>query len=263
MASVFKDDILRGKVAYMTGGTSGIGLGVARRFAEHGASVYVVSRSLDKVEAAVAQLQELGASAAGMAVDVRTYADVERSAADCEEKLGKIDFVMAAAAGNFPAPALGMSDRAFKAVVDIDLVGTFNALRACFAHLNTPGASVVAITAPQAEIPIPLQAHACAAKAGILMMIKTLAMEWGPAGVRVNAVSPGPIADTEGMRRLASSPKLVEKALARQAISRLGTAEEIGDACVFLASDAARYITGASLSVDGGMVLGDAQPQMG
>ncbi len=249
---------MAGKVAYMAGATSGIGLGIARRFAEHGAKVYVVSRSLDKVEAAVTTLQAAGAEAAGTSVDVRTFPDVERSLADCVQKLGKIDFVLAAAAGNFPAPAMGMSDRAFKAVIDIDLLGTFNVLRASFEHLNTPGASIVTITAPQAEAPYMLQSHACAAKAGVLMLTKTLAMEWGAAGVRVNAVSPGPIADTEGMRRLASTPEMEQKAVQRLPLGRFGTVDEIGDACLFLASDAARYVTGASLSVDGGMGLGDA-----
>ena len=250
---------MKGKVAYMVGATSGIGLGIAERFAAHGASVYVVSRSVEKVDAAVERLQGHGVAAAGMALDVRTYADVQRSAEDCVEKLGKIDFVLAAAAGNFPAPAAGMSDRAFKAVIDIDVLGTFNTLRAAFEHLNTPGASVVAITAPQAEAPYLFQSHACAAKAGVHMMIKTMAMEWGPAGVRVNAVSPGPIADTEGMRRLATTPEMHQKVLEVLPLRRLGTVDEVGDACLFLASDAARYVTGTSLAVDGGMGLGTGQ----
>ncbi|MEM7678012.1 MAG: SDR family NAD(P)-dependent oxidoreductase, partial [Myxococcota bacterium] len=140
---------MAGKVAYMSGATSGIGLGVAKRFAEHGATVYVVSRSQDKVDEAVRMLREIGVSSAGMAVDVRNFEDVQRSVVDCAEQFGKIDFVLAAAAGNFPAPAMGMSHRAFKSVVDIDLLGTFNTLRASFEHLNMPGASAITIVAPQ------------------------------------------------------------------------------------------------------------------
>src|SRR6185295_16943320 len=115
------------------------------------------------------------------------------------------------AAGNFVAPALGMSANGFKTVVDIDLMGTFHVFRASFAFLRRPGASLIAITAPQAVRPSMFQAHVCSAKAGINMLTKCLAMEWGPAGVRVNAISPGPIADTEGMRRLAPSAEAEQR----------------------------------------------------
>jgi NAD(P)-dependent dehydrogenase (short-subunit alcohol dehydrogenase family) len=151
-----------------------------------------------------------------------------------------------------------MSANAFKTVVDIDLIGTFNVLRAAFPHLRRPGASLISITAPQAVNPSMFQAHACAAKAGVNMLTKCLAMEWGPAGVRVNAISPGPIAETEGMARLAPTPELERSAKGRLALRDYGTKGDISAAALFLASDAARYITGTILDCDGGASLGDA-----
>lgn len=144
----------------------------------------------------------------GMAADVRDFESVDKALATTVEQFGKIDIVVSGAAGNFVAPALGMSSNGFKTVVDIDLIGTFNVLRASFQYLNRPGASLMSITAPQAHNPSMFQAHVCAAKAGINMLTQCLAMEWGPAGVRVNAISPGPIADTEGMARLAPTPEM-------------------------------------------------------
>ena len=259
MASVFRNDMMAGKVAYFAGATGGIGLGVARRFAEHGAHIYVAGAGGENVEAAVQTLASIGGTASGMAVDLRAYEEVKRSVSACADKLGKIDVVFAAATVNFPAPAVAMSDRAFKTVVDTELTGTFNTLRATFEKLNVPGASMIALTAPQAEAPFVMQAHACAARAGVRMMIKTLAMEWGPVGVRVNTVSAGAIDEAHDSERLGTSPDQIDRMLQRQPISRLGTVDEVADACLFLASDAARYVTGVSLNVDGGMVLGDAQ----
>jgi NAD(P)-dependent dehydrogenase (short-subunit alcohol dehydrogenase family) len=171
---------------------------------------------------------------------------------------GPIDVVISGAAGNFLAPALGLSSNAFRTVIEIDLIGTFNVFRACFEYLRKPGASLIAITAPLARRPVLYQAHASAAKAGVNSLTMTLAMEWGPAGVRVNGISPGPIGDTEGMARLAPSPESTA-ALKRQLPLRdYGTKRDIADSAVFLASDNARYVTGTVLDCDGGTVLGDA-----
>lgn len=131
--------------------------------------------------------------------------------------------------------------------------------RACYGHLNLPGASLIAISAGQAVNATMFQAHVCAAKAGINHLCRVLAMEWGPSGVRVNAISPGPIDDTEGMARLAPTPEARVAIETRIPLRRYGTKEEIGDAAVFLASAAARYITGSVLTVDGGSELGDSR----
>jgi NAD(P)-dependent dehydrogenase (short-subunit alcohol dehydrogenase family) len=166
--------------------------------------------------------------------------------------------VLSGAAGNFVAPALGMSANGFKTVIDIDLIGTFNVLRACFQYLNRPGASLVSITAGQGARPSMFQAHVCAAKAGINMLTKCLAMEWGPAGVRVNAISPGPISETEGMARLAPTEEMEMRLKARIPLRDYGQKIDIAEAVVYLSSESARYITGVILEVDDGSGLGDA-----
>lgn len=255
MASALRDNLLEGKVAFCAGATSGINLEIARRYARAGAAVAVLSRKQDKVDAAVEIIRQEGRSTAGFAADVRNYAEVEAAIAAAAAKLGPIDIVLSGAAGNFPAAVLGMSANAFRSVVDIDLIGTFNVVRASYAHLRLPGASIVSITAPQAVNPTLFQAHVCAAKAGINMLTKVLAMEWGPSGVRVNAISPGPIADTEGMARLAPTPEHEQRVVNSVPLRSMGTKTDIAEAALFLASDSARYITGAIMTVDGGTEL--------
>ena len=159
---------------------------------------------------------------------------------------------------NAVAPALGMSANGFRTVVDIDLNGTFNVFRACHEFLAVPGASLIAITAPQAVVPRIAQAHACAAKAGINQLVRVLAMEWGPAGIRVNGISPGPIAGTEGMARLPPTEEATRAHIAKVALRRFGDVVEVAESAVFLSSPSARYVTGTILDCDGGSQLGDA-----
>jgi NAD(P)-dependent dehydrogenase (short-subunit alcohol dehydrogenase family) len=249
--SAFRSDLLAGKTAFVAGGTSGINLGIAKRFAAFGAKVAVAGRDPEKAARAAA---EIGHDAIGLSADVRDYAAIRAVMEEVVERLGKMDIVVSGAAGNFLAPALGMSANAFKAVVDIDLLGTFNVFRGCHDLLNRPGASLIAITAGQAVTAMPLQAHACAAKAGINQLVRVLAMEWGP-DVRVNAISPGPIAGTEGISRLLDETRETHER--RLPLRRWGEAEEIGEGAIFLSSPSAAYITGTILDIDGGMQLGD------
>lgn len=247
------------RVVFISGGTSGINLGIAKGFAGNGARVLVFGRDATKAEAAAAELRaETGGIAIGAAADVRDYAAVESLFASAVAELGSPNVVIAGAAGNFMAPAVGISANGFRTVVDIDLMGTYNVFHAAYGVVEKPGASLIAISAPQAVRPLPQQVHVCAAKAGVNMVVKVLAMEWGRAGIRVNAISPGPIAGTEGVERMA--PTAAEKAAwcERTAIKRFGTSRDIADAAIFLASDAASYITGAVIDCDGGMNLGDA-----
>jgi NAD(P)-dependent dehydrogenase (short-subunit alcohol dehydrogenase family) len=253
-----KAGMLAGKVAFVAGASSGINLEIARQFAAHGAKVAILSRSPDKIEAAAKGLRDEGFTVIALPGDVRDYGRLEAAFAETVAAFGKIDIVLSGAAGNFLAPALGMSANAFKTVIDIDLLGTFNVFRASFEHLNRPGASLITITAGQAVRPMMFQIHACAAKAGVNMVTKCLAMEWGPAGVRVNAISPGPIADTEGMARLAPNAEMEAQTKGRIPLRDYGTKRDIADMALFLASDAANYITGSIFNVDGGSELGDA-----
>lgn len=249
---------LAGKVAFVAGGSSGINLGIARRYAEEGAQVAIISRNPEKVQAATAGLSELGRPALGLAADVRDYAAVEAALRATRDQLGEIDIVVSGAAGNFVAPALGMSANGFKTVVDIDLIGTFNVFRASYEFLRKPGASLIAISAGQAVRASLNQAHVCAAKAGVNMLTQCLALEWGPAGVRVNAISPGPIRGTEGMARLAPTPEAEARVTNRVALRRYGEKEEVAEFAVFLSTEQASYVTGAILPVDGGSSAGDA-----
>lgn len=258
MAGIIKEKALEGKVAFIAGASSGINLGIAQHFAEHGAKVAVISRSHEKIVAAAKTMTDKGHEAIGMAADVRDFDSVAKAYEETVKQFGKIDIVISGAAGNFVAPALGMSSNGFKTVVDIDLIGTFNVLRASFEHLNRPGASLISITAPQAVNAMMFQSHVCAAKAGINMLTKCLAMEWGPAGVRVNAISPGPIADTEGMARLAPTPEAEKAVKSRLALRDYGTKTDIAETALFLSSDNGAYITGTIIDCDGGSKLGDA-----
>ena len=252
--TTFRDNLLSGKTAFIAGGTSGINLGIAKRFAQLGAKVAVAGRDPDKAARAAA---EIGHDAIGLSGDVRDYGAIRGVMENVVEKFGPMDIVISGAAGNFLAPALGMSANAFRTVVDIDLNGTFNVFRGCHDLLNRPGASVIAITAGQAVNASALQAHVCAAKAGINQLIRVLALEWGP-DVRVNGISPGPIAGTEGMARLAPDAEAHQAHFERIAMKRWGRAEEVADSAVFLCSPAASYITGTILDCDGGSQIGDA-----
>ena len=251
MASPFRDDLFAGKVAFVAGGTSGINLGIAARFAELGARVAILGRNPEKAQAAAE-----GIGALALTADVRDYAATRAAMERVRDELGALDFVVSGAAGNFLSPVLGMSANAFKAVVDIDLIGTFNVFRGCHDLLATP-ASLIAITAGQAVNAMALQAHACAAKAGINQLVRVLALEWGP-DVRVNGISPGPIAGTEGMARLAPDASTKDKHTQRIAAKRWGEVGEVADAAVWLCSDAAAYVTGTIIDVDGGSQVGDA-----
>lgn len=251
---VFKDGLLAGKVAFITGGSSGINLGIAERFVKAGAKVVINGRNVEKLDAAVKTLQAHG-TAMGVAADVRDYAAVEKAFQTARDAYGEIDILVCGAAGNFPAPVVGMSSNGFKAVMDIDVLGTFNACRASFEHLRKPGAAIINISAPQAYLPMAMQAHVCAAKAGVDMFSRTLAIEWGGSGVRVNCITPGPIDDTEGMRRLAPGDDVRKKLAEALPLQRFGTKDDIAQLALFLASPAASYITGAIMVCDGGQSL--------
>jgi len=253
--SIFRERLFEGKVAFFTGGTSGIGLGIAERFAALGATVVLMGRNQEKMEAAVAGVRASGHKAGGHAGDVRNYEAVEMALSKTYAAHGAIDMLFCAAAGNFPAPVLGMSANGFKAVVDIDLLGTFNTCRAAHQFLRKPGASVISISANHAHVAYPLQSHVCAAKAGVDLLTKVLAMEWGPDGIRCNCITPGPIDGTEGMSRLAPTEESRKRVIQSVPLRRMGTKDDIANLAVFLCSDAAGYISGSIYQCDGGQSL--------
>ena len=244
------------KTVFVAGGTSGINLGIARGFAQAGAKVAVMSRSEEKVEAAVALLKKDGSDAFGSAADVRDVDAVSNALTKTHERCGEIDVLISGAAGNFPALTHDLSPNGFKAVVDIDLLGSFNVLKIGFQFLSKSGASVINISAPQAINPMQGQIHVCAAKAGVDMLTRVLAMEWGELGIRVNSIIPGPIDKTEGMRRLAPTASARQAVKNSVPLGRMGTVEDIAQAALWLASPLASYINGAVIPVDGGWSLG-------
>lgn len=254
--STFAEGILAGKVAFVAGGTRGMNLAIAKKYASQGASVAVLSRDPDRCAAAAAEIESLGVKALGLPGDVRDYDGIAARMLQTAETLGPIDIVVAGQAGNFYAPASALSSRGFQTVVDIDLVGTFNVFKASWDHLRKPGASLLAITAPEAVRPLHFQAHVCAAKAGVNMLLKVLALEWGPDGVRVNGISPGPIEGSWGMANVASpTPEIVEMIRRAAPLKRWGTEADIANTALFLASDAASYITGTIIETDGGITI--------
>ena len=248
----------KNRAVFVAGGTSGINLGIADAFAEAGAKLAVMSRSPERVEQARQQLLKHGGEVLGFAADVRNVETTAAALKAAHEKLGDFDVLISGAAGNFPAPALGMSANGFKAVIDIDVLGTFNVLRSAHQYLRKPGASIVNISAPQAEVAIPLQAHVCAAKAGVDMLTRVLAIEWGGDGIRVNSVIPGPIEGTEGMARLAPSEEARQKVARAVPLKRLGTKQDVAQLVLFLCSPLASYITAAVVPVDGGWTTNGA-----
>ncbi len=248
----------KGKIVFVSGGTSGINFGVAKAFSVAGAGVFVISRREEKVKSAIASIGAMGGRADGCTADVRDADAVTLAFDSCRQTFGEIDVLVSGAAGNFPAKANQISSNGFRAVIEIDLLGTHHVLTAAYPHLRKPGATVINISAPQAVAPMIAQSHVCAAKAGIDMITRVLAMEWGPSGVRVNSVIPGPIENTEGMDRLAPTPEATADVIESVPLRRLGQASDIADMCMFLGSDNAAYVSGAIIPVDGGWYISGA-----
>ncbi|QHE73311.1 SDR family oxidoreductase [Rhodococcus sp. WAY2] len=244
-----------GKLALIAGGSSGINLSIAQGLARQGSRVVLLSRSADRLEAAARSISEEGGWVEWFSADVRDAEAVAASVELCARRHGPIDVVLSGAAGNFLAPAADLSSNGFRTVVDIDLTGTFNVFRHSYPHLRRPGAVLIAISAPQAVRPMRNQVHASAAKAGVNMLVKNLALEWGPEGVRVNAISPGFIAETEGTARLIDTPQKKQALLESIPLGRLGRMTEIAELTEFLVSDRAAYITGSVIECDGGLLV--------
>jgi NAD(P)-dependent dehydrogenase (short-subunit alcohol dehydrogenase family) len=251
----FPKTLFAGTHLFVTGGGSGINLGIAKTFATLGASVSICGRSQERLDGATAELRALGGPVFAQSADVRDYAAVESAVTAAGAALGPISVLVCGAAGNFPAPAEKISANGFKAVVEIDLHGSFHACRAAFEQLKTTRGSIIFISAGQASHAYPMQAHVGAAKAGIDMMMKDLAVDWGKYGIRANSISPGPIADTEGMRRLAPGADAIARLEQMIPAGRLGTVDDIGAAAAYLASPLASYVSGTVLVVDGGQNL--------
>ncbi|WP_029003082.1 3-oxoacyl-ACP reductase FabG [Azorhizobium doebereinerae] len=242
---------LAGRTAIITGGSKGIGRGLAKRFGEAGLNVLVVARSLTEAERVAA---EIGPSASGFAADVRDAAACQAFAAAALERYGRID-VLCANAGIFPAARLDvMTGDDFDTVMDTNLKGTFLSVAAVLPAMKARrwGRIVVTSSITGPITGYPGWAHYGASKAGQLGFVRTAAIELAPWGITMNAVMPGNIR-TEGLDGL--GPDYFAKMEASIPMARLGGAEDIANAALFFASEEAAYITGQSLVIDGGQVL--------
>ena len=248
--SDFKEDILKGRVALVTGGATGIGKEISRTLGNHGARIVITSRKQENLDAARREFEGEGIECLAVASDVRNPEAVEQVIASALEKYGSLNIVVNCAAGMFIAPIEKMSYNAFKTVVDIDLLGTYNVTKAAFtAYLKEHGGCIVNISAPFEHWGVSSMAHVAAAKAGVESLTRTCAVEWAPLGIRVNSVAPGFISETEGVKRAAESMDIPDdKALK-------GTRRDMANAVLFLVSDSASFISGVSLRVDGGATI--------
>ncbi|MEJ7810164.1 MAG: SDR family oxidoreductase [Gemmatimonadaceae bacterium] len=268
--SVFRAGLLHGQVAIITGGGTGIGFGVAELAASLGAHVVLASRKPEHLDPAVERIRSAGGAASAVAVDVRDPDRVKAMVAEVHGRLGRIDLLVNNAAGNFYAPSESLSANAWRSVVEIDLHGTFFCSQAVAPVMREQGGGrIVNISMTLHYRGWPQMAHATAAKAGVDALTRTLAVEWARAGIRVNAIAPGPI-PTEGVRKAFTPPPnaegvvdlfAAERAMGDYAaraipIGRWGTPADIANVVVFLASPAGDWITGAIFVVDGGEWLG-------
>ena len=254
----FVPDLLRGKVALITGGGSGIGFTIAELFMRHGCDCVIASRNLSRLQDAARKLTEAtGRKCLSVQMDVRKYSEVERTVKSAIAEFGKIDILVNNAAGNFLCPVSSMSSNAYKTVMEIDALGTFNMSKAVYTHsFSQPDRRgvILNISATLHYQGTALQAHVGSAKAAIDALTKHLAVEWGPEGVRVNGLAPGPIGGTVGMSKLRGdyTEEGIGKNIPNQ---RIGTRTEIAEAAVFLCSCLSDNITGETLVVDGGAKL--------
>ena len=261
---VFAPRILEGRSALVTGGGSGIGLGIAGCLGAAGARVAIASRSLEKLEASAERLRAAGIETLVLEANVREPDSIRNAVLATAEGFGSVDILVNNAAGNFYAPSESLSPNGWRAVVETDLYGTFFSSQAVFPFMRDAGyGRIVSISMTLHYRGWPQMAHACAAKAGIDALTRTLALEWAEHGITVNAVAPGPI-PTEGVRKAFTPPndeapdpfalRRATEEFAKEVIplGRMGDPEDIGNMVTYLVSPAADWVTGAIFVVDGG-----------
>ncbi|CDH54369.1 -dienoyl-reductase [Lichtheimia corymbifera JMRC:FSU:9682] len=254
---VFQKNLFAGRVLLCSGGGSGICRGMTEAMVRHGAKAVIVSRTLSKLEKAAKEMREAtGGDVFPVAADVRKPEQVEQAVAKAIEKFGRIDYLINGAAGNFLAPFENLSYNAFRTVIEIDLLGTFNLTKATLEHLKASKGAIINVSATLHYKGMPFVQHAGAAKAAIDALTKHWAVELGPYGIRVNGIAPGPIAATEGIKRVVGENMTQESI----PVQRTGEIEDIAQSTVFLFSQGASYITGVTLTVDGGEWLTSYPP---
>lgn len=245
-----------GKTALVTGGGTGLGLAVSRALGRLGANVVVASRDVGHHAAIRADGERLGFAVLSSAMDVRAPDQVKRTVREAVERFGGLHVLVNNAAGNFVRPSLRLPPKAFATVIDIALTGVFTCSReAGRAMAEGGGGTIVNVSAPYATTGKPGVVHSACAKAGVEAMTRSLAAEWAPLKIRVNAVSPGPFTSAGAADRLWPSEAMEAEVLSQIPLGRFGTAEEVADLIVWLASDASSWLTGSVIVADGGWSL--------
>lgn len=257
---MFTADLLAGQTAIITGGGTGLGLAMAQRFASLGAHVVLASRNQDHLDAGAAAIRSSvpGAEVLTVSMDVRQPDDVDRMVSDAVARFGRVDILINNAAGNFVCKAEELSPNGWNAVINIVLNGSFYCSRAVGRHMiaGGHGGSIVSILANYAWTGSAGTIHSAAAKAGVMAMTQTLAVEWARHKIRVNAVAPGPIESPGAAKQLWASEADVARITEMVPLKRWGQPAEVADAVTFLVSPHSGYITGDVLTIDGGAWLG-------
>jgi NAD(P)-dependent dehydrogenase (short-subunit alcohol dehydrogenase family) len=256
---MFAADLLKGQVAVVTGGGTGIGLAIATRLGSLGARIAIASRDWTHLERGCAALREAGVDALALQLDVRKPEQVDEMVERTVKHFGSLDILVNNAAGNFVCRAEDLSPNGWNSVIGTVLNGAFYCSRAVGRHMiaGKRGGSIVSILANYVWTGSPGTIHSAAAKAGLMSMTQTLAVEWAPHGIRVNAVAPGPIESEGAARQLWNTPEAVERITGMVPLGRWGTPGEVADAVVFLVAPQTGFITGEIMTVDGGARLGN------
>ncbi|NOX38027.1 MAG: SDR family oxidoreductase [Calditrichaeota bacterium] len=250
---MFQKETLKGKKILVTGGGSGLGLAMADRFAELGADVAICGRTESKLQAAVERLRSHGTRVEYFVCDVRDYDAVGRMFADIEDRMGRLNGLVNNAAGNFLSPSEDLSPNAFRAVIDIVLMGTFNCTQHFARRLiaeKSPG-SILNIVTTYVHTGSAFVMPSAAAKAGVYAMTMSLAYEWAEYGIRVNAIAPGPFPTKGAWSRLMPDEKFEQFYLQRHPLHRYGEKSELANLAAFIMSDMAPYLTGECITIDG------------
>ncbi|KAH6646311.1 peroxisomal 2,4-dienoyl-CoA reductase SPS19 [Truncatella angustata] len=267
LSNVWKDGIFNGRVAFVTGGAGTICSAQTRALVYLGANACIIGRNVEKTEKVAQDIATArkGARVIGIGgCDVRDPESLRKAAEQCVKELGAIDFVIAGAAGNFVAPISGLTSNGFKSVMDIDVLGTFNTIKATAPYLiesakrnpnpsndGLTGGRIIYVSASFHYTGMPMQAHVSAAKAAIDSLMASVSLEYGPFGITSNVIAPGGIENTEGMLRLHGAGNDKAAIAASVPLARWGTIRDIADATVYLFSDAGNYVNGEVLVVDG------------
>lgn len=258
--SIFSSNLFKGKCALVSGGGTGIGFAIAQELGRLGARVILAARDVSRLEEAALKLQEQGIEAFYHPVNIRNEREVNDLFEIAYEKWGSIDYLVNNAGGQFVAPALEISSNGFRAVADLNLQGTWHMCSAFAKQLvehKRNGKIINIVLCLQSGIPG--MVHASASRAGVVNMTKTLAYEWGPYNININAVAPGTIG-TDGLKNYDSAN--LENITNRLPIKRMGEPKEVAEAVCYLLSPGADFITGTTLQIDGGEHLIGAQNQI-